>query len=159
MTPTQICPDTLSNPSNTLSSNPLHASHMLSYNLGNVLSSLSGSVMAGKTVVIGVRMTPEERVLLERAAAEASVRAGRPLSLSGWMLSVLVDAASGGAVVAPAPVPVPPAPDAFVVPAADKAERLAKARAAQASVKLTEAQMAENRRKILARDKKGRDDS
>ena len=107
-----------------------------------------------KSRVFGLRMTDADREAFGRAAAEAAVAVGRPVTLSGWMLSVLRDAALGGA------VEVVLAPGAFVVPAADKAERLAKARAAQAStVKArTPEEQAEFRRRMLSPSKGERDE-
>jgi hypothetical protein len=117
-----------------------------------------------KSRVFGLRMTDADREAFGRAAAEAAVAVGRPVTLSGWMLSVLRDA-----------VVNPVRPDGAVSPVAHdgpwtppvesgvpdaKVERLAKARAAQAStVKArTPEEQAEFRRRMLSPSKGKRDE-
>lgn len=121
--------------------------------------------MPKKDAVLTLRLLREERDAIARAAAESAGRLGVPVSSSAWVMMLVRRALAGGGPGGAVAVPkAAPKSEAVVVrePAVradpdDKAERMAKARAVQESVRMqvpkTEAEAEANRRAMLRKGK------
>lgn len=100
--------------------------------------------MMAKTGTLGIRLSDEDRALLTEAVGLAGERAGVPVSMSAWALSRL-RAAARQETAAAGPAKVSPAAPKPMRPASELPR----------PVPLTDAEIAENRRRLLAPTKRG----